>query len=136
MQKVAVACFTMFVVLFFAISRAMPITDCVTAICVNLLGTTFFSIGAFLGADEKEAVIMAMPPGLLIGYAVVAYMRRVGKNDFDARVGLSGKAAKWCHAASFSTLIVAYACFYGLASDLMILFVLYEGVKVVYVWLG
>jgi hypothetical protein len=136
MSKIVVTCFTLFVMLILGLSRAMPITDCITASSINLLGTLAFGIGAFLGADEKEAVIIALPIGLLIGYAVAAYLKRVGKDELDAQCGLPKKAAKWCHSASFSASVVAYACFYGIGNDLMILFVLYEGVKVVYVWLG
>jgi hypothetical protein len=136
MSKIVVTCFTLFVILMFAFSRAMRITDCIMASSINLLGTLSFGIGAFLGVDEKEAVIIALPIGLLIGYVVAAYMKRVGKDDLDAQFGLPKKAAKWCHSASFSASVVAYACFYGIGNNVMISFVLYEGVKVVYVWLG
>lgn len=135
MQQVVVGCLTLCVVLLWAFSRALPITSWVMGCAFNLICMLFVVVGALLGAVEREVGIIVLPLAWLVGNTTAAYLKRVEMDDLDERFGLPKRTGKWCCYVSLGSLVVAYWWFYGFGNGVVILFVVYQGVKIVYGWL-
>jgi len=127
---------TLCVVLIIGRSRALPVKDNITSSSINLLVAASVFIVAWLGANEKEANLIAMPYAWLLGTTISVFLSRLGLDDLDGRFGVSQKAGSWGYPVSMVFLVGVYVTFYGVENELIMMWMLLQGVRVVYNWLG
>jgi hypothetical protein len=123
---------TLCVILILGRTKTLPSKDMVTASFTNGLIAACVLYAAWTGANEKEVGIIAMPFGWLLGTSASVFLDRVCIDDLDHRFGISEKVGAWCHSASLACVAGVHMLLYGLGNELFLLFMLMQGVKIVY----
>jgi hypothetical protein len=122
--------------LILAYVRSMPPYDIVTGSAISLLLALCVFAAARLGLSEREVGLIAMPFAWMVGTTAAIFLRRVGIDDLDERFGAKGKVGQWCYLASMTLFMGVYTAIYGVGNGIVVLFVVFQGVRLVHGWLA
>lgn len=101
-----------------------------------------FTAGIYVGnkkwrMTEREASLLILPFVWLSLTTMDVVLLRLGVRDVCSEVlGLNKKVGKWMHRGSMGLFILANYLMFGFENSFVWMMVMWEVVRVVYIWLG
>ncbi|KAF2027122.1 hypothetical protein EK21DRAFT_115125 [Setomelanomma holmii] len=128
LNKMCATTFALCAALMLALMKTLPSRDPIVSSIINVCIALSVAGAAWIPLEGREMRLIAMPLAWLFASTSFVFLDRAGMGNLSSRLQLTPRTLKWCRYGSLALFVLAHWWFYGLDNELIVLWILYQGI--------